>query len=413
MRSVKVGVYVGAAAPKVGGGFTIVSETVRALVARAGKTRHQFTLITAAEALPGEGLPVLSLAGALGAPSLPKRVERRVRRAAGRMLGRPIAPGGDVPPAPAIDALLTADGIDVVWYLSAWDVCTLEVPYATVVWDLQHRRQPFFPEVSDDGKWAYRERWLSTVLRRAALVVAGTEAGRDEIESYYGVPRERIRLIPHPTPTFATEAKPSAAHPAVAGEYIFYPAQFWPHKNHINLLGALDLLRTRDGLDLRLVLTGSDKGNETFVRETATRLGLADHVHFLGFVSTGELASLYRHALALTYVTFFGPENLPPLEAFASGCPVVASDVAGAREQLGDAALLVDPRSPEQIADAVSSLRRDPDLRARLVERGAARALRSTPAHFVDAMESWLDDFEGVRRCWPPGAYRAAKGQFP
>jgi glycosyltransferase involved in cell wall biosynthesis len=208
------------------------------------------------------------------------------------------------------------------------------------------------------------------------------------------------------------EARSSQPARVVEGDYLFYPAQFWPHKNHVNLLHALRLLRDR-GLDLSLALTGSDKGNLPFIRDTAARLGLTPHVRWLGFVTNDQLISLYRHAAALTYVTFFGPENLPPLEAFAAGCPVVASDVAGAREQLADAALLVDPRRPEEIAAAVERLRADPTLRAALIERGFERARRSTPAGFVAAVIAWLDDFEGVRRNWPSGVYPAGKGSLP
>jgi glycosyltransferase involved in cell wall biosynthesis len=177
-------------------------------------------------------------------------------------------------------------------------------------------------------------------------------------------------------------------------------------------LHALRLLRDR-GRDLSLALTGSDKGNLGFVQETAERLGLAAHVRSLGFVTTEQLVSLYKHAAALAYVTFFGPENLPPLEAFAAGCPVVASDVAGAREQMGDAALLVDPRRPEEIAAAIEKVITDRALRAQLVERGFERARRSTPARFVADVIAWLDEFEPIRRCWPSGVYTAGKGGFP
>jgi glycosyltransferase involved in cell wall biosynthesis len=294
--------------------------------------------------------------------------------------------------------LLRRAGIDVIWYPSAWECVTLEVPYFTVVWDLQHRLQPFFPEVSADGIWEDRERRFSTVLRRAALVITGTEVGRREIEQFYGVAPANMRIMPHPTPTFDV----AAPRAAPGGDDLFYPAQFWAHKNHVNLLEALRLLRDR-GEALRLVLTGSDKGNLGFVRETITRLGLEGAVDLRGFVSKEELVGLYRDAAALTYVTFFGPENLPPLEAFALSCPVVASDVPGAREQLGDAALFVDPRRPDQIADAVSSLRRDAALCKSLIERGLARADRFRARDFVAAVQDWLDDFAGVRRCWPSG----------
>jgi glycosyltransferase involved in cell wall biosynthesis len=253
---------------------------------------------------------------------------------------------------------------------------------------------------------------MSTFLRRAALVIAGAEAGREEIERFYGVQPERMKLIPHPTPSFMADARSSTAPRVVEGDYIFYPAQFWPHKNHANLLHALRLLRDQ-GMNLSLVLTGSDKGNQAYVLQLAERLGLTSHVRMLGFVPNEQLVSLYRHAVALSYVTFFGPENLPPLEAFAAGCPVVASDVAGAREQMGDAAVLVDPRRPEEIAAAIKNVSSDQALRARLIERGFERAKRSTPASFVAEVIAWLDEFEPIRRCWPSGTYQADKGRWP
>jgi glycosyltransferase involved in cell wall biosynthesis len=117
------------------------------------------------------------------------------------------------------------------------------------------------------------------------------------------------------------------------------------------------------------------------------------------------LISLYRKAFALTYVTFFGPENLPPLEAFALGCPVIASNVEGAQEQLGDAAVLVDPKDPREIAFAVKALHDDVIWRQTLIQRGLKRAGRFTGEDFVNGILSVLDDFELVRRCWTNKGY--------
>jgi glycosyltransferase involved in cell wall biosynthesis len=115
----------------------------------------------------------------------------------------------------------------------------------------------------------------------------------------------------------------------------------------------------------------------------------------------------------LAYVSFCGPENLPPLEAFALGCPVVAAEVAGAQEQLGDAALLVDPKKPDQIAHAIQSLWRDRALRRTLVKRGLARAVRFTGEDFVKGVFGILDEFEPIRRCWNSAApYRPIKDQI-
>jgi glycosyltransferase involved in cell wall biosynthesis len=110
--------------------------------------------------------------------------------------------------------------------------------------------------------------------------------------------------------------------------------------------------------------------------------------------------SLYRKALALVYVSFFGPENLPPLEAFAIGCPVIASQVHGAEEQLGDAALVVDPRSPEEISKAIQRVASDAQLKSRLIARGTERARRWPDADYIRGVWSIVDEFEPLRRCW-------------
>jgi glycosyltransferase involved in cell wall biosynthesis len=122
-------------------------------------------------------------------------------------------------------------------------------------------------------------------------------------------------------------------------------------------------------------------------------------VHFLGFVPTEELIALYRHAHALTYVSLFGPENLPPLEAMAFGCPVVAADVPGAREQLGDAALRVPPLDPAAIAEAVRRVE-DEQLRRELIESGRRAATERTASDYVGAVIAFLDEFAAIRKGW-------------
>ena len=78
----------------------------------------------------------------------------------------------------------------------------------------------------------------------------------------------------------------------------------------------------------------------------------------------------------------------------------MASDVPGAREQLGDAALLVDPKDPSSIANAIKALHDDANLRQTLIDKGRARAERSTAKSFVRGVFNALDEFEPVRRCW-------------
>ena len=168
----------------------------------------------------------------------------------------------------------------------------------------------------------------------------------------------------------------------------------------MNLLRALRLLRDQSSLDLGLVLTGSDKGNLDHVLQEIETAGISDRVFVAGFVPRDDLTALYRASTALVFPSYFGPDNIPPLEAFALGCPVVAANVAGAVEQIGEGALLFDPSSPSDIAAKIESLCRMPSLREKLIAKGAEIAKRRTPQAFLETLCTSLDRFEAFRRCW-------------
>ena len=123
--------------------------------------------------------------------------------------------------------------------------------------------------------------------------------------------------------------------------------------------------------------------------------------------SVGSWLCFARRAKRLLYECdsasiseFCGPDNLPPLEAFALGCPVVAARVSGTEDQLGNGALLFDPADPEDIADKLLSVTADVSVRRRLVEEGARIAAARTPERYLAQIEEILDDFEAMRRCW-------------
>lgn len=296
--------------------------------------------------------------------------------------------------------------IDLVWYLesSPWPHSR---PFIITVFDLQHRKQSYFPEVSLTGwTWEEREKYYSSLLPRAAQVIVGTPTGKQEVIDFYSLPPERVLVNPFPVPSqFMADEEVSDLFisKVTSKPFLFYPAQFWPHKNHYNLLEALSLCSSLGDDCPNLVLAGSDKGNEEYIRGRVSELELCGKVFFLGFVSRSSIALLYTRALALIYPTFFGPDNLPPLEAFSYGCPVLASSVAGAVDQLGQAALYFDPSRPDQIAECITKIVRDPSLRSRLAAKGRIQLQGRQPKDYFDRIVSFLDSFESIRRTWGAG----------
>ena len=295
--------------------------------------------------------------------------------------------------------------IDIIWFLP-FSYLKVNVPFIFTVWDLQHRVQPFFPEVSYTGfDWDSREEYYRDVLPRSMKVLTGTKVGKEEIIHFYGVHPSNIEVVPFPTPTF-TNVENSLGKEYLYNKYnfqrdfLFYPAQFWPHKNHIGVLHALDFLINKYEIKIDVVFVGSDKGNEEYVKKISHELKLNSYVHFLGFVSRETMIALYQNAFALIFATFFGPDNLPPLEAFALGCPVIASKVSGAEEQMGNAAIYFNPKDSEEMAKAIKKLYELPNLRKTIILRGIERSNRRTAKDYLMDICRILDDFKPIIRCW-------------
>jgi len=303
---------------------------------------------------------------------------------------------------PLNDALLQSR-VQLVWFLNHYFE-PVEVPFVTTVFDVQHRLQPFFPEVSVTGAlWQDRENHFIRTLARATYIITGTHAGREEISHFYGIPNQRIKVIPFPAPSISEIVNKndlSSIAPIKRNHFLFYPAQFWPHKNHILILSALKKLKDKYQINLNVIFTGSDKGNREYVEKKVEEFDLGKQVFFLGFVEKKDLVLLYKNALALVFPSYFGPDNIPPLEAFSLGCPVIASDVSGAKEQLGDAALLFDPASADQLAQAVLKIINDLAVRDILIEKGYQRVKHNLPTDYVRSMIQIIEEFRCYRETW-------------
>lgn len=257
------------------------------------------------------------------------------------------------------------------------------LPYAMPVHDLQHRLQPHFPEVSARGEWERREYVYRNAARTARALLVDSEVGKEDLLHLYsdfGIEEERIFVLPFLAPRSVSLAVGPVRDllARLPDSFLFYPAQFWPHKNHLRLIEAIGQLKS-DGLEVALVLTGSTSGSlrqKTFreVKDRAKELGIDKQIRWLGYVRDYELTALYKHAVALVFPTFFGPTNIPIIEAWHAGCPVVTSDIRGVREQVGDAAVLVSPESVDSIADGLQRVVTREKLREILIEKGSEKA---------------------------------------
>jgi glycosyltransferase involved in cell wall biosynthesis len=279
---------------------------------------------------------------------------------------------------PRSDGAVESEGIDLMHFTVQTGFLT-RVPSIYQPYDLQHEHLPsyFTP---------YQRRWRRTVYgelsRSARSVVVMSSWVRDDVMAHLGVPAEKVRVIPW-APVTEEYAAPAVEDLAAARSalrlperFALYPAQTFPHKNHIGLIEAVADLRRRAGIVLPVVCPGRPTEHFARIRRRARQLGLEGVVTFPGYVSAAQIRALYSVATFLVFPSLFEGGGMPIFEAFASGLPVACSDVTCLPRQVGDAALLFDARDPAALADAMLRLWTDGDLRRELARRGRERVQR-------------------------------------
>ncbi len=227
--------------------------------------------------------------------------------------------------------------------------------------------------------YAYARASLWAAAKRADRILTVSETSKHDILRRFKVSAEKITVIYNAIDE-RFNVRPSDEQVQRVREryqldqqFVLYVGNIKPHKNLERLIDAFDRLR-RSGFDqLRLLIIGDEISKYPALRRAVHRHKLHKFVRFLGFVPIETLAVLYRLAAAFVFPSLYEGFGLPPLEAMASGTPVVTSSVSSLPEVVGDAALLVDPYDPEAIAEGMRRVLTDPQLRATLCARGRAR----------------------------------------
>lgn len=300
--------------------------------------------------------------------------------------------------------------IDLVYAVSpsALPIDLEEINYITTVWDLSHRDDPEFPEVRWNKQFETREKKYYSILPRAVAIFVDSEQGMRNVVHRYGVDEERVHLMPFQAALATREYKVIDSQSSINVQkkykldfpYVFYPAQFWPHKNHVYLLEGLRVLEERNGIRVGAIFSGGNKDNLDYINHYAHKLNLEERIRFIGFIKNEEMPELYRQSIALVMPSYFGPTNLPPLEAFELEVPVLYSDRVGLRDQVGDAALLMNLNDPGSLAEHLKNLMDNPQLRIQLIKAGKKRLKYFDEIDRIGIMKRVLEDFRWRRLTW-------------
>lgn len=238
----------------------------------------------------------------------------------------------------------------------------------------------------DPARMFYIRKVLPALIRRLSHVITVSESSRRDLLDFAGVPPERITVTPLGADhSLFNPGDPDLAKSAVAGAlgvrgpYFLYVSRLeHPGKNHVRLIQAFDRFKKRAGLPHKLVLAGSDWSGAEAVHAAAAAASSSGDILFPGFTPGGLLPDLYRAAAGVVFPSLFEGFGLPVLEAMCCGTPVACSNVSSMPEVAGDASILFDPESIEDIAAAMERLSTDVELRRRLAAGGPARAAEFT-----------------------------------
>ena len=287
---------------------------------------------------------------------------------------RPVFPWTKPGLPPPSNGVVEREGFHVVHFTTQAGFLT-HVPTIYHPHDLQHVHLPQF--FSPRAR-ASRDAWYRRLCDQASIVVVTSRWTQRDVMASYGLSEEKVRVVSWPPVTAAYERPALSEIARVARDcelpsrFIFYPAQTWPHKNHLGLLEALALLRQR-GVTVPFVSSGRRNSYFPVLTRRARELGIEDQVRWLGFVDAGTLQCLYAQARAVVVPTRFEAGSGPVWEAFVAGTPVACSSVTSLPEQADGAALLFDPDDIPGMADSIERLWTDDELCASLANRGKSR----------------------------------------
>ena len=202
-------------------------------------------------------------------------------------------------------------------------------------------------------------RWLNNraLSKTADKILCESQFVKNDIVKFLGIDPNKVQVVQSPPPKCFNSSTIDANLYKIIKEkynlpeeYIFYPAQFWPHKNHIKLLEAFGIVK-KEFNDLKLVFTGSKQNNFQSVDRRIQELQLENNIVYLGYIDYSDLPFLYKMSKFLVMPTLFESISIPIYEAFSLKVAVCCSNVVALPEQVGEAGLLFDPNNENDIAE--------------------------------------------------------------
>lgn len=228
----------------------------------------------------------------------------------------------------------------------------------------------------------YRRMTYRFTVKKTDIIISNSISHSRDLKQYLGVPDHKIRLVYEAIDhSIFSPVEDKTAFDAdltafgIKRPFILFVSSLWPYKNAETLIDAFAVIKKQHP-EYMLVLAGYAR-EESYLRKLKNLIhqhGITDSVVFTGGVSHDILAKFYQTASVFVYPSLYETFGLTILEAMACGCPVITSNISAMPEIAGNAALLFNPRDPEELSRKIASILTDGDLRRNLIHKGLQRA---------------------------------------
>ena len=233
-----------------------------------------------------------------------------------------------------------------------------EVGFISNIWDLDHKKNSQFPEHNSNNIYENKEKLFKEIVSRAFKIIVPHKANKQDLIDYYKTPEDKIMIqnfIPMLPTLYKENIKKEIDYNKIYSKFklslnkkiIFYPAQFWAHKNHKYIVDVAKILQSKKNEKYLFVFCGGNKGNFNYIKGLISKNRLENQIMIFNFLNDNEVISIYKNCNAVVMPTLCGPTNLPIYEAFFFRKIIFYTKDLIPNDKINDHLIQIDINSPE------------------------------------------------------------------
>ena len=287
----------------------------------------------------------------------------------------------------------------------------VDVSFVVNIWDLDHVKNSQFPEHNTNNIYDIRNDYLKKIIFKAFKIIVPHSNNKEDLINYFNADKKNITIqnfIPMLPTIYKKNKKKDSDYKnlfdkfdiPVGKKIIFYPAQFWAHKNHKYIVDAVEILKNKKENNFYFIFCGSDKGNHSYIKNIVNDKNLKDYFKFLNFITDDEIISLYLNSDAVIMPTYGGPTNLPIYESFYFRKPLFYSKDLIRDSEINKCLVGIDLENPADFCEKINIIFDTPKVNEIVKQASSYFTKVCDESLFINNYKKILDEFSYLLNRW-------------